>query len=408
METYPVPFNEEARLGAVRDHPGLTREPDGLFDAICDAVRTLFDCQVAHVSVLEDDSQWYKSVVGYPLEEMPKTLGFCSYTILSDEPFVIPDLRKDPRFVRHPMVVEGGPGARFYAGVPLVLSSGFRLGALCAIDVTPHERPTQAQLETLKHLAKAVVAGIERPPAAPAETDGFTGTDAFVALVGHELRTPLTVILGSLRILEMKQRDERDLRKVRAARKSAEHLWGLTESVIAFSSARTGELRLNEENVNLDAIISDVLAMHGPSAEDNDTFLWVLDSDLKGPVWVDAAQIKLALGALTLNAVCHGGQSMSISAGHDADGNIEIRVADDGTFTNGMALEELFRPFVVGNLENRAGHGGLGLGLPLTRKLIELHGGTLEVDTASKRSEAVIRLPRWRAEVADPSGLAAE
>lgn len=117
MRTYPIPFNEEARLRAVFDVPGLTAENEALFDTICEATRRLLDCPIAHISVVEADTQWYKSVVGYPLGPMPKDTGFCSHTIMSDAPLVVPDLSKDPRFARHPMVAEGGPEARYYCGV---------------------------------------------------------------------------------------------------------------------------------------------------------------------------------------------------------------------------------------------------------------------------------------------------
>ena len=124
MRTYPIPFNEEARLRAVFDIPGLTAQNEALFDTICEAARTLLDCPIAHISVVEEDSQWYKSVVGMHLDPMPKDTGFCAHTIMSDAPMIVPDLSKDARFERHPMVAKGGPEARYYAGVPLILSSG--------------------------------------------------------------------------------------------------------------------------------------------------------------------------------------------------------------------------------------------------------------------------------------------
>ena len=139
MRTYPIPFNEEARLRAVFDIPGLTAQNEALFDTICEATRTLLDCPIAHISVVEEDSQWYKSVVGMHLDPMPKDTGFCAHTIMSDAPMIVPDLSKDARFERHPMVAKGGPEARYYAGVPLILSSGHRFGSLCALDLKPHE-----------------------------------------------------------------------------------------------------------------------------------------------------------------------------------------------------------------------------------------------------------------------------
>ncbi|MEI4196918.1 hypothetical protein V8359_14020 [Roseovarius sp. E0-M6] len=82
MRTYPIPFNEEARLRAVFSVPGLTEDNAGVFTAICEATRKLLDCPIAHISVVEDDTQWYKSVVGIKLERMPKDNSFCAHTIM--------------------------------------------------------------------------------------------------------------------------------------------------------------------------------------------------------------------------------------------------------------------------------------------------------------------------------------
>ena len=82
LRTYPIPFNEEARLRAVFSVAGLREENTGVFDAICEATRTLLDCPIAHISVVEDDTQWYKSVVGIELGRMPKDNSFCAHTIM--------------------------------------------------------------------------------------------------------------------------------------------------------------------------------------------------------------------------------------------------------------------------------------------------------------------------------------
>lgn len=113
MRTYPLPFNEEARVSAVQNVPGLTRDNQEIFDNLCHATAALLDCPIAHISVIEEETQWYKSVVGIELSDMPKDNSFCTHTIMSDAPMVITDLSADPKFKEHPMVREGGPQARF-------------------------------------------------------------------------------------------------------------------------------------------------------------------------------------------------------------------------------------------------------------------------------------------------------
>lgn len=408
MPSYPIPFNEEARVAATRGVPGLGPGNEALFESICELTRQLFDCPIAHISVVEADHQWYKCVVGMELGPMPKEQSFCTHAIISDDLMVVPDLSQDPKFARHPMVAEGGPGARFYAGVPLVLSSGYRFGSLCALDLKPHERPGPEKLAMLEELGRMAVAALEGtapPPPAPPEE---TGPSAFVTLIGHELRTPLSVMLGGLGLLEARCEAPAHRRLAGSARRSARHLAELVETIIRYSNAETGELHLKDEATDLGALLAELTEAYLPLAHESGKAARLGVQGIDLPVLVDREQIKIAVTALAFNALYHGGQALEISTGFDAQGNIEIRLSDDGTLDDRVELARLYEPFVVGgDLETRGSHGGLGLGLPLTRKLIELHGGDFEVHAAPGSTTAVIRLPRWRAEVLTPDVAAA-
>lgn len=402
MRTYPIPFNEEARLRAVYSVPGLGEENTAVFDAICEATRKLLDCPIAHISVVEDDTQWYKSVVGIELDRMPKDNSFCAHTIMSGEPMVVPDLSTDPRFQAHPMVAEGGPGARFYAGVPLILSSGQRFGSLCGLDLVPHEAPSDQQMAILADLGKAVVAALEGVPSTPIDQiEDEIAKSTFIILVGHELRTPLTILFGSLQLLEATAESGANKSLMGSARKSAKHLIDLVETIINYSDASTGELRLNEHVCNLEDLLGDTAELSLPGADGALKSVSVADESLTIPVYIDPNQVRLALNALLLNAVNHGGQSITVGSRMDGLGNIELLITDDGRLDANVELAALYEPFIVGgDINNRDTRGGLGLGLPLTRKLIELHGGEFEVIAADDHTSAVIRLPAWRVKAA--------
>ncbi|MEP3686881.1 MAG: GAF domain-containing sensor histidine kinase [Sulfitobacter dubius] len=382
--------------------PGLREENAALVDAICEATRKLLDCPIAHISVVEDDTQWYKSVVGIELEQMPKNNGFCAHTIMSGEPMVVPDLSADPCFEAHPMVAEGGPGARFYAGVPMILSSGQRFGSLCGIDVVPHETPSDKQMAILTDLGKAVVAALEGLPPTPADQrEDETAKATFIALVGHELRTPLTILFGSLQLLEATAEKGTKKSLLSSARKSAKHLMGLVESILAYSDASTGELLLNEQVCNLGELLIDTAELTLPGADGVLKSASITNDLVTSPIYADPDQIKLSLTALVLNAINHGGSEITIGSRMDTSGNIEISIIDDGKLDEKIELAALYEPFVVGgNLANRDTRGGLGLGLPLTRKLVELHGGEFEVIADDHHTSAVIRLPAWRVKAA--------
>ncbi|MFD2740879.1 histidine kinase dimerization/phospho-acceptor domain-containing protein [Sulfitobacter aestuarii] len=397
MRTYPVPFNEDSRVTAVQNVPGLTRDNETLFDAICTAAARLLDCPIAHISVVEENTQWYKSVVGIELEEMPKNNSFCTHTIMTGMPMVVPDLSQDAKFREHPMVAEGGPQARFYAGVPLILSSGFRFGSLCVLDFVPHERPTPKELATLEELGRAIVAALEKAPSQPAAPRDTTAQETFLTLVGHELRTPLTIIHGSVRMLEARLKDETNKKLANSALKSSDHLSKLINAILKFSDVRTGELHLNEEVTDLAPLIAGLHQDHAMAiSEAGKTFVAPV-CNVQLPLLVDQEHIKICITSLLMNSVLHGGQSLGVAFAYDDNGNIEIRVTDDGQLDNHVDLAELYKPFIVGgDMSQRGSRGGLGLGLPLTRRLVELHGGEFEVITGPEGTTACIRLPKWR------------
>lgn len=400
MRNYPIPFNEEARLRSLFSLPDLASENDGLFESLCEATRKLLNVPVAHISVVEKDMQWYKAVVGMELERMPRSNSFCTHTIMSNEPLVVCDLSKDPRFKQHPMVVKGSPEARYYAGVPLVLSSGHRLGSLCGLDLVPHDPPSQQQMAILADLGRAVVAALEGCAPSPLEqVEDHTAKSTFITLIGHELRTPLTILRGSLQLMEAKSGG--DARLLGAAQKSVQHLIKLVETVIAFSDVSTGELRLNEQNCELKDLFAEIADLQLPDRDGIIKSIQVEEKkSLTQQVYVDAEQIKIALNALVLNAIFHGGQNIRVGGDTDAEGDIVLWVSDSGKFGDHVEMEKLYEPFVVGgDRDYRDTRGGLGLGLPLTRKLVELHGGEFEVLPDPKGTTALIRLPAWRTEM---------
>lgn len=397
MRQYPIPFNEDARVFAVQNVPGLTRDNEVLFDAICTAAARMLDCPISHISVVEESTQWYKSVIGIELEEMPKVNSFCTHTIMSAAPLVVPDLSKDEKFRNHPMVAEGGPQARYYAGVPLVLSSGFRFGSLCVLDFVPHVPPTEREMAALTELGRAVVAALEKAPAAPAAEVHPSCQETFLALVGHELRTPLTIADGTLQLLGMRSSDPADRKLIRSTANAIHHLSNLIASVLKFSDIRTGELQLDEEETDLRQVLELLQADHEALFSDRGKTVMPPLVEIGAPILADRKHLEICLTSLLLNSALHGGQVIGLHAGQTAEGHVEITVLDDGRLDECLDLAELYKPFIVGgDILNRGTGGGLGLGLPLTRRLVELHGGEFEVLADGTGTAACIRLPNWR------------
>lgn len=146
--------NEAARLAALYELLILDTPPEERFDKIAQFAADEFDMPIVLITLLDAERQWFKARVGTQVCETGRDISFCSHAILRDDIMVVGDALDDPRFADNPLVT-GAPHIRFYAGAPLTLPSGLRMGTLCLIDRRPRTLDTMelAILGTLRDLA---------------------------------------------------------------------------------------------------------------------------------------------------------------------------------------------------------------------------------------------------------------
>lgn len=106
------------------------------FDRITRLARKALRVQAAAITLVDQERQWFKSVDGWDVRELPRSRSLCSQTVEKGEPIIVKDLLKDPEYASHPMVAKG-PKFRFYAGFPLVDPSGTVIGTFCVFDTKP-------------------------------------------------------------------------------------------------------------------------------------------------------------------------------------------------------------------------------------------------------------------------------
>jgi GAF domain-containing protein len=154
MTAAAVPENEVERLAALRRLLLLDTPPEERFDRIVEFAAAEFDVPMALISLVDSDRLWLKAKIGLDVCETPRSTSFCAHAIHSHESMIVEDATQDPRFRDNPLVT-GEPGIRFYAGAPLALEDGHRLGTLCLIDTVPRtlDALDRAILGTLRVLA---------------------------------------------------------------------------------------------------------------------------------------------------------------------------------------------------------------------------------------------------------------
>ena len=160
MRVPGLPKNEAERVQFLRELLILDTDPEERFDVITRYCRSRFGTEIALVSLIDTDRQWFKSVYGLDARETPRDISFCGHAILQDDVFVINDASTDPRFSDNPLVT-CAPNIRFYAGAPLKLSSGYNVGTLCIIDSNPKVLDPE-EMDHLKAVAQLVVIELER------------------------------------------------------------------------------------------------------------------------------------------------------------------------------------------------------------------------------------------------------
>jgi signal transduction histidine kinase len=249
--------------------------------------------------------------------------------------------------------------------------------------------------EELSHTMKALVAARDEALAAS------RAKSSFLANISHELRTPLNAIIGYAELIREDLVESEqvgpilDLDRLMIA---SRHLLNLIQDVLDIARIEAGRLAVRPESVDLPALLGDLAATMGPSVSSAGNVLHV-DIDLRRPlVHTDPLRLQQVLLNVLGNAnkFTLGGSITLWAREVVVDGRpiVTIAIADTGIGIPADQLEAVFNAFTqVDNTATRR-FGGTGLGLTISRRLCELLGGSITVESQPQRgSTFTIRLP---------------
>src|SRR5215813_6504531 len=154
MKEPPIPDDEEKRLALLEACKIIYTPAEEAFDEVARLAAELCGTEIALITLVDSDYQWFKARVGVEQTGTPRDLSFCGHCINHRHPLVVEDTHKDPRFADNPLVT-GDPHIRFYAGVPLLVDEGSSVGALSVADRSPRTI-TPRQVESLERLARQI------------------------------------------------------------------------------------------------------------------------------------------------------------------------------------------------------------------------------------------------------------
>lgn len=399
MRSYPIPFNDVSRTRLIEALNLSERRGDPFFAHVTEMTRQLFGAPIAYLSLIGGEEQCLLHVEGADVDGTPRQMSLCAFTVAAKETIVLHDTHLDPRSVDHPVVTDAFR-LRFSASAPVILSSGFCIGTLCAVDMVPHDPATPGQVETLERLA-AMVARFYEAPSEPRTADRVAlaqiaedAQNEFLALIGHELRTPLNGVFGLAQLMD--RSDPMAAELARAMQQSASLLNDVVGSILAFTELRSGDVAVDDGPLDVAELLREAVEAAGPSMRLRGKACGDFRVPDALPLTGDGAKLRLAFACLMANFVVHGGGNACIEAGRMEDGTTVVAFSDDGPGISAEVEAATWRAFGLGQSVYDRTQDGIGLGLPLTRRIVELHGGELSLERLDPGVRAVIRLPAWR------------
>jgi signal transduction histidine kinase/ActR/RegA family two-component response regulator len=218
----------------------------------------------------------------------------------------------------------------------------------------------------------------------------------YLSRMSHELRTPLNAILGFAQLLELEDLGEEQRENLHFILSAARHLLALINEVLDIAAIEAGRLPLSLEPVAVADVVAEAVSLIRPLADQHQVLLVSPPVSCQVHVMGDRQRLKQILLNLLSNAVKYNRQGgrVQLECGPTGDDRMRIQVADTGPGIAPEAIDQLFVPFERLGSE-QTGVEGAGLGLPLSRRLAEAMGGTLEVaTTVGQGSRFFVELPQ--------------
>jgi PAS domain S-box-containing protein len=217
---------------------------------------------------------------------------------------------------------------------------------------------------------------------------GSRAKSAFLATMSHEIRTPMNAMIGLLEVLSLSSLDAEQKDTVGLIRESSKSLLRLIDDILDFSKIEAGKLELHEEPTSLSRLVEHAAQIFSSVASGKGIlFSRTIDPRIASAVWVDRLRLRQIINNFLSNAIKftdRGQVELAVDlVGREQEHDVvSIAVRDTGVGMGPMARERLFKPFIQGDPDIERRFGGTGLGLAISKRLADLLGATIDVESA--------------------------
>ncbi|NVD71781.1 response regulator [Duganella sp. BJB1802] len=358
-------IDKELRTRTVMDNVGdgiVTINKDGVIESFNRAACGIFGYTPEEAIGANITSMMPESIRGAHLAGMARYFAGGAPTVVGKNSVELQGLRKD------------GTTFALELSIRALFVEGHHLFVGIVRDVTERKR---AERELRVAMEQVQVASAAK--------------DVFVANMSHELRTPMNAVLGMAHLLSTTGLSPEQARYLEMIRASGQTLLGILNDILDFSKIGAGKIEVHPVRFLLDEVLHSVASIMSISVGDRNLELCVgVEPDVPRALIGDALRLQQILVNLTGNAIKfteHGEVSLLVERGED-EGTLRFTVRDTGIGMSGEQLGRLFSPFTQADLSTTRRFGGTGLGLTISKDLIELLGGSIEVSSTTGEGSA--------------------
>jgi len=369
---------------------------EGAFEDLTILATKVTGSPVSLINIIDAHTQWSFDSIGLDVQQTPREKSVCQYTIMSNGPLEIKDLRLDERFSSEDFVNHPG-GFRYYIGIPLQLENGINIGSLCVLDTETKVLSPQ-KIELLQIIAQTVVERLRSMQQIQSLSSRFHEANLSKKRAAHDIRGPLAGIIGLSELIKEQGSSanmEEVLEYISMIEKSGRSLLNLTDEILSEDQKRP----IGENELNLLLLKEKLLKLYEPQARSK-SIVFIVDIE-SGNQMLPFSKHKLLqiAGNLISNAIkftpSGGKVTVTLELMVTLDEKVlEIVVTDTGKGMQENAIQQI----LAGKAETTPGtigEKGYGFGLSLVKQLVDALKGSITIESdLGKGSRFNVTLPQ--------------
>ncbi|MDQ3392755.1 MAG: GAF domain-containing sensor histidine kinase [Bacteroidota bacterium] len=386
-----VPENDEQRLNVLKRYEILDTPPEQSFNRIAELAIKMFKVPIALVSLVDKENVYFKANVGMGnIKTIDRGISLCSLAILRDTPTVFENSTEEPCLLANPLVT-GSFGLRFYAGAPIVTSDGFNIGTVCIVDKIPREF-SENDTSMLQDLAGIVMDELEVRLSA---IKALRAKSEIMHIAAHDLKNPLFNIQALCDML-FSEKKTIDKEKVGGMiKESSRNMVTLIDRLVKLSEIENTQFALDLKMVNTADIAKEVVRANQIAALNKKQHI-NLNVQSGCHSILDKGWITEVFDNLINNAIKYSPPEKTIEVLLKTDDTgLHFEVMDEGLGFSEKDKLGVFKTFSKLSSKPTGGETSTGLGLSIVKTLVELHKGTVQLESEGKGkgSRFIVKIP---------------